>query len=95
MMPKAKNTVFMVSSETRPKLVDSLGFPRLFPFAGEAIFLISFFFRFSLLLPIEHNESSRLAVSACACVRAFARCGASKFGESLKVPFSECLHPSL
>ena len=41
-----------------------------------------------MLLPIEHNESSRLAVSAAyACVRAFARCGASKFKAPLKVPF--------
>ena len=48
-----------------------------------------------MLLPIEHNESSRFAVSACACVRAFARCGASKFRESRKVPFSECFRPSL
>ena len=53
------------------------------------------FFWISLLLPIEHDKSSRLAVSACACVRAFARSGASKFKESPKVPFPECLRSSL
>ena len=40
-----------------------------------------------MLFPTNHDESSRLAVSACACVRAFARSGASKFWEPLKVPF--------
>ena len=66
---------------------DSLRFNDSCCFAGKAIFLIStfswvFFATSRLLLPIEHDESSRLAVSACACVRAFARSGASKFKES-------------
>ena len=46
---------------------------------------------FSLQLPIGHNESSRLAVSACAYVRAFARSGASKCKESLRSAISRML----
>ena len=49
-------------------------------FAGKAIFS----FGFSLLLPVEYDESSRLAVSACTCVRAFARSCASGFKKSTK-----------
>ena len=63
---------------------------------AKRFFKFQLFLGFSLLLPIEHDEGSRLAVSACACARAFARSGASKFKESLKkVPFPECVRSSL
>ena len=58
-------------------------------------FLFQLFWIFFCCFLIEHGERSRLAVSACACVRAFAQSRTSKFRFRRFLGFLKSLRPSL